>query len=82
MDCIKIIMEKGEYNLSTAERKEKVEKKRKEIINYIHKYYTDPRSKTAHPVTRIEGALSEIKYNIDPDSMLHSIVAYIYIPMR
>jgi ribosome maturation protein SDO1 len=65
-ECAKVILEKGEYNLSTAERKEKVDKKKKEIINYIHKYYTDPRNKTPHPITRIENAFEQIKYNVDP----------------
>ncbi|KAL0480397.1 ribosome maturation protein SDO1 [Acrasis kona] len=75
---IKTILDKGEYNLSTAERKEKVEKKRKEMVSYIHKYYTDPRTKTTHPVTRIESALSEIKLNIDPDTPAELQVNKIY----
>lgn len=42
---------KGDYQESTKERKEKVEQKRKEIINYIHKYYIDPKTKVPHPVS-------------------------------
>jgi ribosome maturation protein SDO1 len=68
MKCIETILEKGEYQLSAAERREKVEKRRKEIVNYIHKYYTDPRTKTPHPVTRIENALDEMRLRIDPDA--------------
>lgn len=30
-------------------------------MNYIHKYYIDPRAKTPHPPARIENALDELK---------------------
>jgi len=36
-------------------------------VNYIHKYYIDPRSKTPHPIVRIEAALDELKVRVDPD---------------
>jgi len=65
-DIAKVILEKGDLQLSTAERKEKVEQRRKEIVNYIHKYYIDPRTKTPHPITRIDSALTQMKVNIDP----------------
>lgn len=34
---LKTIVEKGELQLSAAERKEFVEKRRAEVVNYIHK---------------------------------------------
>lgn len=67
MECIKQIIQKGEIQLTAAERKEHLEKKRKEIVNYIHKYYTDPKARKPHPVVRIDGALDEIKFRVDPD---------------
>lgn len=42
------------------------EKRKREMINYIHKYYTDPRSKIPHPVTRIELAFEKVRPNVDP----------------
>lgn len=66
-ECIKVILEKGEAHLTTAERKAKMDAKRLEIINYIHKYYIDPKSKTPHPVTRIESVLDSLKMRIEPD---------------
>jgi len=36
-------------------------------VNYIHKYYIDPRTKTPHPVLRIENALEELHITVDPD---------------
>lgn len=50
-EMLKQIIMKGDYQESTKERKEKVEQKRKEIINYIHKYYIDPKTKVPHPVS-------------------------------
>jgi len=37
-------------------------------VNYIHKYYADPKTKLPHPVLRIENGLNEIKARIDPES--------------
>jgi ribosome maturation protein SDO1 len=55
------IIKKGDYQISTAERKKKVEEKRKQIVYYFHKNYMDPKSRLPHPITRIEAALSDIK---------------------
>eukprot|EP01120_Amphizonella_sp_Union-15-10_P012441 TRINITY_DN551_c0_g1_i2.p1 TRINITY_DN551_c0_g1~~TRINITY_DN551_c0_g1_i2.p1 ORF type:complete len:269 (-),score=52.70 TRINITY_DN551_c0_g1_i2:103-873(-) len=66
-DIIKLILEKGELSLSTDERKEMVDQKRREIVNYIHKYYVDPKTRTPHPVTRIDAGLTQIKARIEPD---------------
>jgi len=65
--CAKVIVDKGELQLSTAERKDKVDKRRAEMVQYIHKYYIDPRTKTPHPVTRIENAFEELKITVDPE---------------
>jgi ribosome maturation protein Sdo1 len=35
--CLKTIVLKGEIQFTTAERKDKVDRKRAEIVNYIHK---------------------------------------------
>jgi ribosome maturation protein SDO1 len=50
-EMLKQILIKGDYQESTKERKEKVEQKRKEIVNFIHKYYVDPKTKVPHPVS-------------------------------
>uniref|UniRef100_A0A6B2L9Q9 Uncharacterized protein n=1 Tax=Arcella intermedia TaxID=1963864 RepID=A0A6B2L9Q9_9EUKA len=66
-EMLKAILEKGHLQLTDGERKEILEKKRNEIINYIHKYYIDPKTKTMIPVARIDNALNEVKARIDPD---------------
>jgi len=60
------ILEQGEIQYTTEERRAFVEKKRNEIVSYIHKYYVDPRTKLPHPRLRIENALEELKFRVDP----------------
>ena len=36
-------------------------------MNFIHKYYVDPKTKFPHPVVRIENALVDLKYRVDAD---------------
>eukprot|EP00871_Galdieria_phlegrea_P000851 jgi/Galph1/1767/GphlegSOOS_G447.1 len=66
-ECIETILHKGDVQVSSAERKEKLEQRRREIVNFIHKYYVDPSKKLPHPVSRIENALEEAKVRIDAD---------------
>lgn len=65
--CIEAILQKGDVQLTAAERKAKVDKKRCKIVNYIHKYYVNPQTKLPHPVVRIENALEEMRYRVDGD---------------
>jgi len=57
----------GSIALSQKERDEKVKAKTAEIVNFIHKYYVDPKTNGPHPVTRIENALTTLKIHPDPD---------------
>mmetsp|Transcript_20251 Transcript_20251/g.30097 ORF Transcript_20251/g.30097 Transcript_20251/m.30097 type:complete len:276 (-) Transcript_20251:34-861(-) len=75
--CLKEIIEKGELLLSAAERKEKVENKKNKVLNYLHKYYIDPKSNLPHPITRLENALVELKVRIDPDQSVEKQVTQI-----
>lgn len=62
----KEIIQKGEIQLTTEQRREMQEKKRKQIVDLIVKNAMDPQTKMPHPRTRIELALDEIKVHIDP----------------
>jgi len=66
MQVCRTILEQGEIQYTTEERRSFVEKKRNEIVNFIHKYYVDPRTKMPHPIVRIENALEELKVRVDP----------------
>jgi ribosome maturation protein SDO1 len=68
-DALKIaeeIMKRGELQLTTDQRRQLVEDKRKQIIAFISRNCIDPRSGTPHPPLRIEQALNQVKYSIDP----------------
>ena len=62
----KMILEKGSIQLTTNQRKEMVEQKRQMIIQEIHSTAIDPKAKTPHPRTRIELALEESRFSVDP----------------
>jgi len=60
------IMKHGELQLTTDQRRQLVEDKRKQIVAFISRNCIDPRSGTPHPPLRIEQALNQVKYSIDP----------------
>jgi len=69
VDALKIaeeILKHGELQLTTEQRRELVEEKRKQIVAFISRNCIDPRSGTPHPPVRIEQAMNQVKYTIDP----------------
>ena len=60
------ILEKGSIQLTTAQRKQMVETMRQQIIHRIHSEAVDPKTKSPHSKTRIELALDESRYSVDP----------------
>ena len=61
-----MILEKGSIQLTTAQRKARVEQMRQQIVHEIHTMAVDPKTKSPHPKTRIELALEESRYSVDP----------------
>ena len=64
--CVEKILKEGNIQLTTVQRKKLIAEKRTKIIHQIATTATDPRTKLPHPKTRIELALDEIKFSIDP----------------
>ncbi|MBE6523666.1 MAG: ribosome assembly factor SBDS [Thermoplasmata archaeon] len=60
------IVEKGEIQITAEQRKEMLEAKRQQIITYIATNAINPQTKTPHPPKRIELALEEAKFHVDP----------------
>lgn len=56
----------GEIQLTTEQRHEMQEQKRKRIVDKIVKNAMDPKTKTPHPRQRIELAMEELGIHIDP----------------
>ncbi|RMF06970.1 ribosome assembly factor SBDS [Candidatus Woesearchaeota archaeon] len=59
------IIRNGEIQLTAEYRAEMREKKRKQIIQIIHRNGVDPRTHLPHPAARIENAMEEAKVRID-----------------
>src|SRR2546422_4715906 len=69
LDPVKIaeeIMKSGELQLTTDQRRQLVDEKRRQIISIISRNAIDPRSGAPHPPLRIEQALEQIRISIDP----------------
>ena len=62
----KEIIQKGEIQLTTEQRHEMQEQKKKRIVDLIVRNAMDPQTKMPHPRTRIELAMDEAKVHIDP----------------
>jgi ribosome maturation protein SDO1 len=68
-DSLKIaetILTKGTLQLTTEQRRKMTEDKRKQIIDFISRQSVDPKTNLPHPPTRIENAMEQIRYSIDP----------------
>ncbi len=61
-----IILKKGEVPLTAEQKNKLIEEKRKQIINFISRNCIDPRTNAPIPPTRVELALEEAKFHIDP----------------
>ncbi len=61
-----IILKKGTLQLTTEQRRKMIEDKRRQIIAFISKNCVDPRTNLPHPPLRIEQAMEQIHYSIDP----------------
>jgi len=60
------ILTKGTLQLTTEQRRKMIEDKRKQIIDFIVRQSVDPKTNLPHPPARIENAMEQIRYSIDP----------------
>jgi len=65
-EIAKKIIEKGEVQMTAEQRKEMLEAKRHQVISYIAANAINPQTKLPHPYVRIELALDEAKFHVDP----------------
>ncbi|MBS7606278.1 ribosome assembly factor SBDS [Candidatus Bathyarchaeota archaeon] len=66
LEIAKIILKKGTLQLTAQQRRQMIEEKRRQIIDFISRNAVDPRTKLPHPPMRIEQALEQIHFPIDP----------------
>src|SRR3990170_7664104 len=60
------ILKKGTLQLTTDQRRKMVDDKRKQVVDFISREAVDPKTNLPHPPTRIENAMEQIRYPIDP----------------
>jgi ribosome maturation protein SDO1 len=60
-----VILKKGTLQLTTEQRKQIVEDKRRQIVSFISRECVDPKTNLPHPPLRIEQAMKQIHYSID-----------------
>ena len=68
----KIILQKGELNLTTDQRRKMTEEKRRQIIEFIAKTFVDPKTHLPHPPLRIEQAMRDGRVQIEPQKSAES----------
>ncbi len=64
-EIAKRIIIEGDVQITAEQRREMLEQKKKQIIEYIRRNTIDPRTNTPHPPARIEMALEQAKVHID-----------------
>lgn len=66
IDIYKKILTEGTIQLTSEQKKEMVDNKKKQILSHITANAMNPQTGGAHPPQRIENAIVEAKYSIDP----------------
>ncbi|MEM2151149.1 MAG: ribosome assembly factor SBDS [Candidatus Bathyarchaeia archaeon] len=66
IEVAKVILKKGTLQLTAQQRRQMIEEKRRQIIDFISRNAVDPRTKLPHPPTRIEQALEQVHFSVDP----------------
>ena len=61
-----IILKKGTLQLTTEQRRQMIEDKRKQIVSFITRQCVDPKTNLPHPPLRIEHAMEQVHHSIDP----------------
>lgn len=60
------IIRKGDFRLTTEQRRQMLEQKKNQIANIISKRAINPQTNTPHPPQRILNAMEKVGVNVDP----------------
>jgi ribosome maturation protein SDO1 len=81
-EVAKQIILKGEVQLTTQQRKEMQESKRKRVVAEIARNAINPQTNSPHPPARIEAAMEEARVHIDPFKSVDSQVEIVLKALR
>ena len=76
------ILQKGDLNLTTDQRRKMVDDKKKQIVVFIAKTYVDPKTHLPHPPLRIEQAMKDARVSVDPQKNVDEQVKDIVDKLR
>ncbi len=76
------ILQRGDLNLTTEQRRKMVEEKKKQLVEFIAKTYVDPRTHLPHPPLRIEQAMKDARVSVDPQKSMDEQVKDIVEKLR
>ena len=82
IDIYKRILTEGTIQLTSEQKKEMIDKKKKQILSHIVANAMNPQTGGAHPPQRIENAIVEARYNFDPIRSVESQVEDIVRKIR
>ena len=81
-EIAQIILQKGDLNLTTDQRRKMIDDKKKQIVEFIVKTYVDPRTHLPHPPIRIEQAMKDGRVSIEPQKNVEEQVKEIVEKLR
>ena len=81
-EIAQIILQKGDLNLTTDQRRKMIDEKKKRIVEYIAKTYVDPKTHLPHPPLRIEQAMKDARVSVDPQKSVDEQVKDIVENLR
>ncbi len=76
------ILQKGDLNLTTEQRRKMVDEKKRQVVEFIAKTYVDPRTHLPHPPLRIEQAMKDARISVEPQKSIDEQVKDIVEKLR
>ena len=64
-DVLELMLQKGDYQMTTKERQELNKKRKAQLVSYFHENFLDPKTDKPIPESRIESTLDQIKATIN-----------------
>jgi ribosome maturation protein SDO1 len=81
-EIAQIILQKGDLNLTTDQRRKMVDEKKRQLVEFISKTYVDPRTHLPHPPLRIEQAMKDARVSVEPQKNVDEQVKDIVEKLR
>ena len=81
-EIAQMILQKGDLNLTTDQRRKMVDEKKRQLVEFISKTYVDPRTHLPHPPLRIEQAMKDARISVEPQKHIDEQVKDIVEKLR